>query len=202
MNTTDLLHMNDLELRPGETGDLHVTVDNAAQYSAMQCDIMLPEGLTLVGVTPACGNIGQSGTIDDMTSRAVTYSMTKSPVAVGLPVLTLTVRADRALACDGLVSLTNVVLSDADNASWYAEGCTAMVNNASGVIDQTAVVDHVWTEGHMLCISTLQDGVARVSAVNGMMRRLDISAGVTRLQLEPGIYIVLLNGKSHKVLIK
>ena len=168
----------------------------------MQCDIVLPEGLTLVGVNPAIGNIGQAGTVDEMTSRALTYSMTKKPFTVGQPVLTLTVRADGLLYGDSRVSLPNVVLSDADNASWYAQGCTAMVNNASGVIDQTAATDRVWTEGRTLCISTSQDGEARVSAVNGMMRRMDVGAGVTRLPLDPGIYIVVLNGKSHKVLIK
>ena len=202
VNTADMLHMNDLELRPGETGQLQVTVDNALQYSALQCDIVLPEGLTLLDVTPACGNMGQAGEVDAMTSRALTYSMNKTPFTIGMPVLTLTVRADAALGIDGRVSLTNVVLSDADNASWYAEGCTAMVNNASGVIDQTAVVDRFWVEGRTLCISTRQDGMARVCALNGMMRRLDVGAGVTRLPLESGIYIVVLNGKSHKVLIK
>ena len=202
VNTADLLHVNDLSLYPGETGELRVTVDNAALYSALQCDIALPEGLTLVGVMPASGNVGVSGIVDDLTLRAVTYSLTKCPFAVGEPVLTLAVRADAAIGADSRVSLTNVVLSDAENESWYAEGCTAMVNNASGVIEQTAAADRVWTEGRTLYISTRQDGVARICTVDGKTRRMDVGAGVTSLPLEPGIYIVVLNGKSHKVLIK
>ena len=134
VNTADLLHINDLTLRPGETGTLFVTVDNAACYSALQCDIVLPEGLTLEGTTATGAYMLETGMVNEFTSRAMTYSMNQLPFSGdSQPVLTLTVRASAALTDMSHVTLTDVVLADVDGTAWYADDCTAMVNNASGI---------------------------------------------------------------------
>ena len=139
VNTTDLLHLNDLTLSPGETGTLHVTVDNAARYSALQCDIVLPDGLTLVDATAAGSNLVETGLAGDNTSRALTYSMNLLPFDGDTqPVLTLTVRADAALTDVSQVTLTDIVLADLVGVAWYASDCTARINNASGINDITA----------------------------------------------------------------
>ena len=134
VNTADLLHLNDLELRPGETGELQVTLDNATQYSALQCDIVLPEGLTLEGASATGAYMLVTGMVNDFTSRAMTYSMNLLPfTSDSQPVLTLTVRADAALPDMSHVTLTDVVLADVNGVAWYAGDCSAMVNNASGI---------------------------------------------------------------------
>ncbi len=139
VNTSDLLHISNLTLRPGETGTMHVTVDNAAHYSGLQCDIVLPDGLTLVNVSATGGSMVETGELSTATSRAVTYSMSqKTFVGEGHDVLTLTVRADAALASESQVVLTDVVLADVQGRAWYAQDCTAMVNNASGINDLNA----------------------------------------------------------------
>ena len=139
VNIADLLHISNLTLRPGETGTMHVTVDNAAHYSGLQCDIVLPDGLTLVNVSATGGSMVETGELSTATSRAVTYSMSqKTFVGEGHDVLTLTVRADAALASESQVVLTDVVLADVQGRAWYAQDCTAMVNNASGINDLNA----------------------------------------------------------------
>ena len=136
VNTADVLHMNDLMLQPGETGTLSVTVDNAERYSAMQCDIVLPDGLTLVNSSAMGAYVLETGTVGDNTSRAITYSMNLRPFADdSQSVLTLTVRADAALTDMSQVVLTDVVLADVAGKAWYANDCFALVNNASGVKD-------------------------------------------------------------------
>ena len=139
VNTSDLLHISNLTLRPGETGTMHVTVDNAVHYSGLQCDIVLPDGLTLVNVSATGGSMVETGELSTATSRAVTYSMSqKTFVGEGHDVLTLTVRADAALASESQVVLTDVVLADVQGRAWYAQDCTAMVSNASGINDLNA----------------------------------------------------------------
>ena len=203
VNSDALLHLNDLSMKPGEVRTLNVTVDNASRYSAMQCDIVLPDGLTLLDVNAASGNEGISAVLDDHSSRAVSYSPAKRPFAsAAQPVLTLTVHADGDLAACSEITLTNVVLADAGNKAWRLADATARVNNSSGVNDLTAGNDRVWVEGRTLCIASQHDGIARIAAVSGIVRDLTVTHGVTRQVLEPGIYVIVLNGKSHKIAVK
>lgn len=142
VNTIDLLHLNNLTLQHGETGTLSVTVDNAVRYSALQCDIVLPDGLTLVNATATGGSVVETSIVDENTSRALTYSMTLLPfIGDSQPVLTLTVQADAALSDMSIIALKDIVLADMAGVAWYTGDCTAMINNASSIFDLTAGAD-------------------------------------------------------------
>jgi len=77
-----------------------------------------------------------------------------------------------------------------------------MVNNASGVKDLSASADRLWTEGRTLCVSSQQGGTAHIATVGGIVYDLPLGDGVTRRNLEPGIYVVVINGTSHKIAIR
>lgn len=203
VNCDDQLHINDLRLKPGEVRTLNVTLDHADRYSAMQCDLVLPAGLTLIGVNGVGDNVERFGRMDENTTRVVTYSMNKRPFAgIDQTVLTLSVRADAAFASLSEILMENVVLSDNEDQAWRVADCVVKVNNASGVDDLSAIADRVWVEGHSLCINTQQDGTAHLITVNGIALLLRVTAGVTRYDLEPGIYVVVLNGNSYKIVVR
>ena len=117
-------------------------------------------------------------------------------------VLYITVRADNALASDSQILLSNIVLANDDDVAWHAADCIAQVKNSTGIEDLSAMADRVWVEGHTLCIDACHDGTAQVSAINGTTRSLMLTAGVNRQELEAGFYVVVINGKSHKIAIK
>ena len=75
-------------------------------------------------------------------------------------------------------------------------------NNASGINDMTATVDRVWVEGRTLFIESRQDGTAQLAMINGMVSNIPLKAGINRQRLDRGIYIVVVNGQSHKIAIK
>jgi sorbitol-specific phosphotransferase system component IIA len=203
VNCDDLLHMDDVTMKPGDVRTLHVTVDHAAHYSALQCDIVLPAGLTLMDVYAPGANSVRTGGVNDNTYRALNYSMARLPfVGDTQPVMTFSVRADAALDPESEISLTNVVLADAGNKAWRVSDCTARVNNASGINDMTAAVDRVWVEGRTLFIEARQDGTAQLAMINGMVSNIPLKAGINRQRLDRGIYIVVINGQSHKIAIK
>lgn len=203
VNCDDLLHMDDVTMKPGDVRTLQVTVDHAAHYSALQCDIVLPAGLTLMDVYAPGANTVKTGGINDNTCRALNYSMARLPfVGDTQPVMTFTVRADAALAPESEISLTNAVLADAGNKAWRVSDCTARVNNASGINDMTATVDRVWVEGRTLFIESRQDGTAQLAMINGMVSNIPLKVGINRQRLDRGIYIVVVNGQSHKIAIK
>ena len=178
-------------------------LDHTVNYSALQCDITLPQGLTLVGVKASRGYEGELREVDESTTRAMTYSMNK--LAFGsddVAVLSVTVRADASLAAEGDIVLSNVVLADNDNVAWHAANYVARVSNSTGVEDLTAMAGRLWVEGRTLCIESRTDGIAQVVAVNGTLREMHTVAGVNRYEMEPGYYVIVMEGKSRKIAIK
>ena len=203
VNCDDALHLNDVQLRPGEVRTLNVTLDNAERYSALQCDIVLPSGLTIVDVNCSNGRVSKTGVMNDSTTRAMFYSMNRHQfTGNGSPVITLTVRAEATLPSYSQITLTNSVLADNHNKAWYIADCAARVNNSSGINDLTAIADRVWVDGHTLFIETSQDGIAQLTMIDGVVRDISLKHGINQLQLERGIYIVVINGNSHKIAIK
>ena len=201
VNNDDQLHLDDVTLRPGEQRTLDVTLDRATAYSALQCDLMLPQGLSLVEASTAQGHQTVTRDVDGATTCLLMYSMDKAPLDE-TAVLRLTVVADDALATESQITLANIVLADDDNMGWHLADCTVRVANSSGIEDLTAHSDRLWIEGHTLCIESRHDGTAQVVAVNGTSRDIRVANGVTRFPLEPGYYVVVLNGKSHKIAIR
>ena len=45
------------------------------------------------------------------------------------------------------------------------------------------------------------DGEVNIADI-GMVQDLNVKTGMNRQLLEPGIYVIVLNGKSHKVAIR
>ena len=202
IDVNDQLHLDNASLRPGEERTLSVTLDNARNYSAMQCDIILPAGLTLVETRTARTHSSETNDVDAATSRTVVYSSRKQSFNEDQPVITLTVRADDALASDSQIQLTNIVLADGNDAGWHAADCTANISNSTGINNLSANNDRLWIEVHTLCIDTQHAGTAQVTAINGVNRPFDLSAGINRIELETGFYVVIVNGKGHKIAIK
>lgn len=203
VNVSDGLHIDDVSMRPGEQCELNVELDNASAYNALQCDIILPAGLTLVSVKAVQGQTIETRATDASMARTLMFSMDKQAFDGDCAaVLHMTVQADDAFIGDAQLLLTNVVLSGDDNVAKYAADCVAGVKVSSGIDDLTVSHDRLWTEGRTLCIESTTDGVAQVVSINGMARQVDVTAGVTRQVLEAGFYVVRLNGKSYKIVIK
>lgn len=202
VDTDDALHIDDLVLRPGEQRTINVMLDNAATYSALQCDIVLPQGLTLVATNAVQGQASETRAMDEASARTLLYSLNKRSFNDNQAVLTITVLADAALTSESQITVSNIVLADDNNVGWHAANCIARVSNSTGIEDLTADADRVWIEGRTLCIDSRHAGTARVSAINGVTSDLDITVGVTRHDMEPGFYIVIVNNKSHKIAIK
>lgn len=202
VNVNDQLHLDDVAMRPGEERTLTITLDNAADYEALQCDITLPAGLTLVNTTWDRNHAGETSETGESTSRTVLYSSQRVKFANDGAVLHITVRADDALAAEGEILVSNIVLADEGDTSRYAANCSARVTNSSGIEDLNFIADRVWVDGHTLCIETRHEGTAQVTSINGTQRPMPLTTGVNRQELEVGFYVVVLNGKSHKIAIK
>ena len=202
VNVNDQLHLDDVSIRPGEERTLTITLDNATGYEALQCDITLPAGLTLVSANGDGKHAGETSDTGECTSRTVLYSSQRLKFADDGAVLHITVRANDGLAAEGEILLSNIVLADEGDTARYAANSSARVTNSSGIEDLNSSVDRVWVEEHTLCIDTRHEGTAQVTAINGITRSIGLTTGMNRHELETGFYVVVLNGKSHKIIIR
>ncbi len=203
VDTDDLLRLDDITIRPGEERTFRLVLDNASNYSALQCDITLPQGLTLVNTAVQSNRTGECRAMDASTHRSVVFSMEKLPFdGNDCAVMTITLRADGSLSGESSILLSNVVAADEANTGWHLGDYTARVANSSGIDDLTATADRVWVEGNTLCIDTRHEGMAQVAAINGTVSTCNLVPGTNRQTLDAGFYVVVLNGKSYKIAVK
>ena len=200
VDTDDQLRLPDVVVAPGEEVTVAVALDHAAAYNALQCDITLPQGLTLVSGNGPEGYVMESCDFGDGTSRIVLYSPDGSCFEGDSPVLALTLKADMSLPEDSWILLTGAMIADSSDG-WHTADCSARVST-SGVNDLAALGCRVWTEHHTLCIESDCAGTVQVSTLSGISRTLNLIEGVNRYELEPGFYVVATGGKSHKIAIQ
>lgn len=208
ITTTDNLSVPAFSVRPGETKEVEVALNNTDSYVAMQFDVVLPMGLTLIEET---SNTERSSSHafatlnrEDGKSRVVGYSMSNNTFnGNDGAVLRLKVKADEQLAADAQMLIKNVIFVNTELKRVIAQGTTAMVGNATGIDDANICQVRVFTEGNSLFIDSESAGIAQLVAMNGMATDLVVEAGRnTYSSVEPGIYVVRIAGKSFKVQIK
>jgi len=205
-NTNDIITIDDFGIKEGEVRTIAVNLDNSNNYNALQCDIVLPAGLRIVE-----GSIRTSERTDhqqvvvsttDNGARIIMFSPTNTAVRGNEgAILTMNVTASERMTSDAQITVDNVVLSDGD--VYYAPATTARVSNTSGIDELSDAADRVWVKGHKIVIKAATEGVAQLVWMNGASQQIPVEAGVNETEdLEPGFYIVVLNGISHKLQVK
>lgn len=141
-NTTDEVSIHDFSIAPGETHDVELVLNNEQQCSHMQCDINLPEGLSIVGTTTAqrAANHTLATSKQDSNYRILCYSLNGERMAGNEgAVVTLKVKADETFSGDfATITVNNVVLADRDCGTLYAPATTATVSSTTGINDITS----------------------------------------------------------------
>lgn len=82
---TDLFHLKDFTIQPGDTAVVEILLENEAEYTAFQTDLYLPEGLTIdrqsVTLTDrkASDHVIVTNVLVDGGMRFMSYSMGVNP---------------------------------------------------------------------------------------------------------------------------
>lgn len=202
----DCLVVDDYSIMSGKTTKVGVALDNSRDYVALQADITLPEGMTLVTV--------ESGTradashslmfrrIDDRTVRVVLFDLGNSVFADNNEDLfKLTVKADNS-DC-GNIHVDNIIASDA-NAHEYLLTSTGGNNTGTSGVDEITdgTIRIVAGEGNVDIINANGLEVA-IYAVDGTLvdRFTAVSTHENR-RLTAGIYVIAAGTLTEKVMVK
>ena len=202
--TDDVLSVAPFSIRQGEQQTISIVLNNSQRYNAFQCHVALPEGLELVGARSGQRAANHQTVVGSgQQPLLMNFSLTLDyyPGSEGT-VLQLDVMANAELAEGAVVELTDVVLADGVQCFAAPDASTA-IDRLTGVDNLTAVNDRVYGLEGAIVIETDHDTRAQVVAVNGTTRTLDVAAGHNEFgDIDQGVYIVVVNGKSHKVAVK
>lgn len=207
VTTDDFVSIDNFSIAPDEVKNIEIKLNNETDYASMQFDVVLPEGLTVVGnsLDGTSRLAGHSIMSKDNggSFRIVAYSM-NNDVFNGNEgaVLRLKVKAGNELAADAQITIGNVVFATEMSKTFFGPTTTTQVSNATGVDDLLAATDKVYTRGGMLVIETAEAGIAQLVQINGMVQDLQVAEGHNEFEVASGFVIVRLNGKSYKLAVK
>ena len=139
--TSDVLSLESVSLQPGQTRTIDVALNNDEHdYTAMQCELVLPQGVTLTAVDgiERCSDHSFFSRIHEQESNVYTLigaSMKMDQMTIGEgKVLRLTITADEDFDGNNAeLMLANVRLVTPDHEIYLADDAAAMLNNASGI---------------------------------------------------------------------
>ena len=209
VNTDDVVRIPNFSINPGETRTIDIDLNNEQGYAAMQCDLHLPAGLTIVEGSLQATRRSAPFTFMSRVQpggalRIVGFNMGNVAFSGNEgAVLHLTVKADAELLNSATIEVDNVVLATSTGQAFYPGDTQALVSSTSGVDDMNVAGVKVYTRGGSLVIDASEACTAQLVAMNGTYVNLKVEAGHNEYEdFNTGFYIVRLQGKSYKVAIK
>lgn len=141
--TTDRMFAGNIQMSPGETKQLTVSLDNTGDYCSFQFDLILPEGITvpydeenemyMADIVPGrftkTHSLG-SNLLKSNRFRVIVYSIAnKSIKGTSGAVVNITLKADDKLAIgDYTLKLENITLADIGENEYYPSDSESTVN--------------------------------------------------------------------------
>lgn len=200
----DMVSVDAFSVKPGESQTIEVRLANSRNYAAMQFDITLPEGLVMVdhvGATTRSARHSNLMRTHASTSRLLSFSMQGADyVNNDDAIVRLTVKATDELAPGATLDISNVLLVEGNGKCYVAPSSSTPVSSTTGVDNLMADNSRVYARGGVLVVETAEPAVLQAVTLNGVSRTWNVPSGYSEwTDLETGLYVVILNGKSYKV---
>ena len=136
---TEVIKMSDVNLKPGSSETLFVTINEPTKYTAFQFDLKLPKGVSVkddvasIGGTSSDAHVTRNGVFDaaSNTYRFLAYDMKNAAFGEGAKVK-ITLDASKE-AESGTVTGTGIVFVDPEGKSTTQETASANVTINEGV---------------------------------------------------------------------
>ena len=147
-SATDALYVNDFDLAGGATKTVSIMLDNTTAFSAVQCDIALPDGLTIVQQTdewgaPAYALLASARSDDhdawsDIASTGdvrviITNSISRRLKGTSGAVATFIVQSANGFSGEHELVLKNIVCADANAVRYALPDAVCLINHAANL---------------------------------------------------------------------
>lgn len=209
-STDDRVTLSDVSLRPGARTTVEVALHNTQPYIAMQADIVLPEGISIVDGTLAMrGRAHGHGVLsrwhgESNTLSIMAFSMMNARINNGKEVIMqFDVEADERMSGEA-IEMRDIAFVNVENDLYVLNDALAQISNVTGVNDVAAANGlRVYTKPGTIVVVADAAAKAQLVAANGAYREVRLNVGENVFSdIAQGIYIIRVNGKSHKVIVK
>lgn len=205
-HAVDVMTVPDVELKAGGETSVNVNISNNYAFAALQMNMKLPYGVEIkkAQVTGrADGHILMSNRADDGSVGIITFAPDATDFTGNSgSIMSLTLKASADFDANGTIEFTDIRLAEGNGQQRHIDNVYAPVTTFTGIND---VVDElkVYAAGHDIVIDSPCNAVAHIVFINGMTRRVDLTPGHNVCAMEnDGVYMVNVNGKTFKVVIK
>jgi hypothetical protein len=181
---------NLISLSSNEGGEVFVRLLENRQFTGLQFDLILPEGVTLAE-NGARSESSQHGCWsvhhEDGKYRVLCSSMSNAEMYEG-PALRLRINGK----ADGVVSACNVVLSDIHSTRHVAASAETLLNNTTAIAQVTSDDLSIRTGKGTLSLLSNRDQTVIIYGVNGIkISEMKLSAGqANTIKLPVGVYVI------------
>lgn len=185
-NSNDMLLADGFVIEAGKSHVMDVEMRNTAQFSAMQLDITMPQGLTIDNVTTTsrASNMAMGfNEIEPGKWRIVIHSSTTTNGNEGT-LFNITVKADDSFTGNDYINISNIIAVEPSELTHEIGELDVEVGTTTGVKD--------------INIDNADNGPVNVYNMNGQLIRQNVERNEATTGLPSGIYIV--DGK--KVIVK
>lgn len=205
-NTGDVIIIDDFSIDAGQTRTVDLKLAASIDYTALQCDIILPAGLCITNIekTDITQNLTLATGEIDGGWRLLCFGTDGNPMSLESEniILRLTLTADDDLASLATINIDNSVLATQDCQALHCPSTTAYVSSTTGVNDISNNSVRVWAQSNTLIIETSEPTTAQLIAINGTSTPLVVMGGHNEYSgIDTGIYIVRIGNESFKVAI-
>ena len=208
-------YINDFSIQEGETKQIAINLTNNIAFSGFQADIRLPEGLELceedgdymVSLSDRKGNdhVLTSALRSDGSVRLLSYSMNLKDFADSEGALVyLTVKAAEKFVGDFEINIDNIIFTQADLTEYSLQPTVCHLTGITGIEDVDSETT-VATIGNDIVVKNAAVGsMVRIYAADGVMiASKSVTDGNAVVETPAkGIYVVVVDGKSYKVIVK
>ena len=212
-DTDDKVFIDDFKLTNGQQQTISLQLTNTELYTAFQCDIVLPEGLTVaedddnMPMVSICGanannHIVQTNYVSNGALRLLVMSMNNSPFKANVNnVVNLTLEANAAIPGQKVINIDNVRLVNAESR---LETVAASTQATVDIVEETTNINSmaglkVSINNHVITVIANADTTLRLVSVDGKQRVLTVKAGTNSFFIpQSGIYML----QGRKIVIK
>ncbi|MBR1551789.1 MAG: leucine-rich repeat protein [Muribaculaceae bacterium] len=201
-NVAGELLLDDLHIKPGTQQVIAMSLNNEVALTAMQCDVVLPQGLRIVavnGTNRTTGHHFTTASFNNITRILVTSDTNELMDGNSGEIALLTIEADETTTGD--IEVRNACAADPRATAHRLAGTSAQTGTVTAVDEITDAQARVFTRNQTLVIDAPSHATAQVVAVNGTSTSLQLQPGRNETQLSAGVYVVVIEGKGHKIVI-
>lgn len=188
-----------------DKGVIPLVLETEDMYTAIQADIVLPTELEVGDITlgeeQRSSHTLQYIKSENGTLRLIVFSSSLQPLISGKELLNIQVRKRADSFTGGEIVLKNAIASMADGSGIAVSDVKAEISVLSDVEDLIADETMVMVYGKSIIVHTVPGTTVSIFNLSGTIITSAQSTGETVTDVPGGMYIVVVKGKSYKIMV-